>query len=69
MGLVSQVDWVVEGYKYRHRLDWMDMRLKAMDVQYHDLRLNKSLAIVAELETLVDDSAAERAMAESSVDT
>lgn len=52
------VDWVakkriVDGFAQRHSLLADDPRLKAIDIQYHDLRANKSLASFAGLRTLV----------------
>ncbi|WP_116997502.1 depupylase/deamidase Dop [Desertimonas flava] len=53
------VDWVakrrlVEGYAARHDLSVGDARLKAIDLQYHDLRPDRSLARRAGLETIID---------------
>ncbi len=72
--LSSQIDWVaklrlLEGFRDRHRLDWDDARLRALDIQYHDLRPGRSLAARAGLETLVDDADAARAMTEPPPDT
>ena len=52
------VDWIakrrlVEGYGNRHDLEPGSMRLKAIDLQYHDLRIDRCLALRAGLETLV----------------
>ena len=52
------VDWVakrrlVEGYAERHGLEPASAKLKAIDLQYHDLRAERSLARRAGLETLV----------------
>ncbi len=52
------VDWVakrrlVEGYADRHGLEPASAKLKAIDLQYHDLRAERSLARRAGLETLV----------------
>ncbi len=56
--VASWVDWVakkriVDGYADRHGIDPGDARLKAIDLQYHDLRLERGLARRAGLETLV----------------
>jgi proteasome accessory factor PafA2 len=53
------VDWLakrrlVDGYAERHGLDPGSARLKAIDLQYHDLRPDRGLAPRAGLETLVD---------------
>ena len=74
LGLAAQIDWVaklrlMEGYRSRHGLDWDDARLRALDIQYHDLRPERSLAARAGLEALVDDERAEQAMTEPPQDT
>jgi Pup amidohydrolase len=45
----DRVDWVAKlrligGYRERHDLRWNDPRLAALDLQYHDLRPERSLA-------------------------
>ncbi|MFM8907995.1 MAG: proteasome accessory factor PafA2 family protein, partial [Actinomycetota bacterium] len=55
------VDWVakkrlVDGYAQRHHLAPTDARLKAIDLQYSDLRRNKSLAARCDLRVMVDES-------------
>ena len=57
--LSTTVDWVakyrlINGYRERHGLQWGDARLHALDLQYHDLRPEKSLARRVGLETLCD---------------
>ena len=52
------IDWVakkrlVDGFRDRHGLPDGDPRLKAIDLQYHDLRPSKCLASKCGLETLV----------------
>ena len=69
MTLADQLDWVakyrlIDGYRERHDLAWDDARLAAMDLQYHDLRPEKSLAARVGLERLTDDDEVERAMTE-----
>jgi proteasome accessory factor PafA2 len=59
MRLANQLDWVakyrlLEAYRERNSLDWDDARLQAIDLQYHDLRPEKSLARKCGLERLVD---------------
>jgi len=61
------VDWVakerlVEGYRERHGLSTTDARLKALDIQYHDLRPDRSLAARVGLERIVDPDDAVAAM-------
>ena len=51
------VDWVakkriVEGFAERHELQATDPRLKAIDLQYHDMRVEKCLALRAGLDVL-----------------
>ncbi len=61
------VDWVakrriVDGYAARHDLAPGAARLKAIDLQYHDMRADKCLALRAGLDTLVGVDEARRAM-------
>jgi len=56
--VASWVDWVakkriVDGYADRHGIQSGDARLKAIDLQYHDLRPTKGLASRAGLDTIV----------------
>ncbi|MEZ5262211.1 MAG: depupylase/deamidase Dop [Acidimicrobiales bacterium] len=74
MQLADQLDWVakyrvINGYRERHELRWNDARLAAMDLQYHDLRPNKSLFSRLGVERLVDDDDAVVAMSEPPPDT
>ena len=74
MSVSDQVDWVakmrlLDGFRERHDCEWSDSRLRALDLQYHDLRPNKSLASRAGLVTLVDDAAAHIAKTEPPTDT
>ena len=69
MSLASELDWVakyrlLEGLRERHGLEWSDPRLRALDLQYHDLRPERSVAAKAGLRTLVDDIDAAQAMSE-----
>ena len=46
--VADRVDWaaklqLLEAYRERHGLDWDDHRLAAVDLQYHDLRPERSL--------------------------
>jgi proteasome accessory factor A len=59
--LVHQLDWVaklhlLEGYRERHGCAWDDSRLAAVDLQYHDLRPERSLFARLSMERLVDDA-------------
>ncbi len=72
--LADQLDWVakhrlIEGYRERHRLAWDDHRLAAMDLQYHDLRPDRSLAARLGLERVTTDDEVERAVTEPPSDT
>lgn len=67
MSLADQVDWIAKyrllnAYRDRHGLEWSDSRLRAMDLQYHDIRPEKSLARRVGLETIVDPAEVERAI-------
>jgi proteasome accessory factor A len=73
-GLAGSIDWVakkrlIEGFMDRHSCDWEDPRLRALDLQYHDLRPEKSLAARAGLEAVVVDDAALTAVTEPPTDT
>jgi len=74
MSLAHQIDWVakyrlIDGYRERHGLDWSDARLRAMDLQYHDLRAEKSLAKRVGLDTLVSPSDVDAAIIDPPPDT
>jgi proteasome accessory factor A len=67
MSLAHQVDWVakwrlVNGLAERHGLQPGDARLKAIDLQYHDLRPERCLALRVGLERLVDEDDVTAAM-------
>jgi proteasome accessory factor A len=60
MSLSSTLDWVAKyrllsAYRERHGLDWSDPRLAAMDLQYHDVRPERSLAGRLSLERVVGE--------------
>jgi len=74
MGLSSQLDWVakyrlLDGYRERHGIGWDHPRMRAMDIQYHDLRPSKSLAARVGLETLVGVDEATVAVTDPPSDT
>jgi proteasome accessory factor A len=74
MSLSDSLDWVaklrlLEGYRERDRLGWDDARLRAMDLQYHDLRPDRSLARRLGLRTLVTEDEVRHAMTEPPPDT
>ncbi|MCE9621734.1 MAG: proteasome accessory factor PafA2, partial [Actinomycetia bacterium] len=61
------VDWVakrrlVQAYAERHDIRAGDPRLKALDLQYHDLRRDRCLALRVGLDTIVDAGEVEVAM-------
>jgi proteasome accessory factor A len=72
--MAAQIDWVakhrlIDGYRERHDLRWDDARLAAMDLQYHDLRPEKSLAARVGLERITGDAEVEAAVHEPPADT
>jgi proteasome accessory factor A len=74
LSLADRLDWVakyrlIDGYRERHDLDWDDARLAAMDLQYHDLRPEKSLFARLNVEQLAGDDEVHRAMSEPPPDT
>ena len=74
MSLAGQIDWVakhrlIAGYRDRHSLSWDDPRLKAFDLQYHDLRSEKCIASRVGLEQIVDAEAVLAATAAPPLDT
>ncbi len=61
MSLSRQLDWVaklrlLDGYRQRHGCGWDDHRLAAMDLQYHDLRPDRSLFQRLDTEKLVAEA-------------
>ncbi len=74
MELASSIDWVakyrlLDAYRERHDLDWADARLAAMDLQYHDMRPDRSLARRLDLETIVTPEEVEFAKTNPPEDT
>jgi proteasome accessory factor A len=78
MELSAQLDWVaklrlLQGYRERDRLEWADPKLRAIDLQYHDVRRSKGLyhrlAATGKVERLVSDAEVERAMMNPPEDT
>ncbi|HJR26778.1 MAG TPA: depupylase/deamidase Dop [Acidimicrobiales bacterium] len=72
--LAGQVDWIakhrlIDGYRERHGLRWDDARLAAMDLQYHDLREDRSLAARVGLERITGDDEVATAITEPPTDT
>jgi proteasome accessory factor A len=63
----DRIDWlaklrVVEGIRDRRELDWGDPTLRAIDLQYHDVRREKSLAQRVGLRELVGRDEVETAL-------
>ena len=72
--VADSVDWVakhrlLDGYRERHGLEWSDPRLAAMDLQYHDLRPDRSLARRVGLRTLTQAATVARAVTQPPEDT
>jgi proteasome accessory factor A len=72
--LARQLDWVakrrlVEGYRERHGLAWGDAKLRALDLQYHDVRPEKSLYARAGMERITTDEEVEEARTEPPTST
>lgn len=76
--LRGQVDWatkhdLLDRYASRHGLDWDSDRLRAVDLQYHDVRRDKGLyhrlAARGEVERLVSDDEVEAAITSPPPDT
>ena len=74
MSLARQLDWVakyrlIQGLAQRHGLRPDDARLAALDLQYHDLRPERSVAARVGLESLVSAEDARSAISEPPTDT
>ena len=78
MRLAAQLDWVaklrlLEGYRERDGLDWNDPKLRAIDLQYHDVRRDRGLynrlAASGKVERLTSDVEVERAVMSPPNDT
>ncbi|MDH4147630.1 MAG: depupylase/deamidase Dop [Acidimicrobiia bacterium] len=74
MSLADQLDWVakyrvVDGLRERKGLDWGDARLALIDLQYHDLRPEKSVAAKVGLQRITTDEEVLRAKSEPPDDT
>jgi proteasome accessory factor A len=78
MSLVRQLDWVakrriLEGYRERDGLAWNDPKLRAIDLQYHDVRRDRGLyhrlERAGKVERLTTDEEVERAIMHPPEDT
>jgi proteasome accessory factor A len=61
MDLARQLDWVaklqlIEGYMDRHGLEWDSPKVAAVDLQYHDVRPERSLFARLDTEHLVTEA-------------
>ncbi len=69
MNLADQLDWVAKlkllsAYRERDDLSWDDSRLAAMDLQYHDIRPERSLFTRMKMKRLSNNSEVTSAMTE-----
>ena len=78
MSLARELDWVaklalLEGYRQRDGLDWSHARLQLVDLQYSDLRPDRSiyqrLVTAGRMERLLDDAEVEHAVDHPPEDT
>ena len=72
--LADRVDWIakhrlVEAFADRHGLGPLDAKLRTIDLQYHDLRPDRSLALRCGLRELIDHNAITAAVQEPPRDT
>jgi proteasome accessory factor A len=78
LSLHRELDWVAKyrllaAYRERDGLEWLDHRIRAIDLQYHDVRRDRGLynrlAAGGKVERLVRDDEIERAVMEPPTDT
>jgi len=74
MSLADRLDWVakyrlIDGYRERHGLAWDDPKLALMDLQYHDLRPERSLYSRLTMQHLISPEKVEEATSEPPADT
>ena len=72
--VADRIDWLakkrlIDAFRRRHDAAPHDARLKAIDLQYHDLRRERSLSERAGLRRLVEASAIQRAISSPPSDT
>ncbi len=72
--LKHQLDWVakyelIDAYCSRHQCDLTDPRVRALDLQYHDLRPERSLFARLGMESIVSQTEVERAMTDAPTTT
>ena len=78
MSLDRQLDWVIklrtiEAYRERHGLGWNDPKLALVDLQYHDIRTDRSvyykMAAGGQIDTLVTEEEVQAAISNPPDDT
>lgn len=74
MSLADQIDWVaklrlLDGYRERHSIEWSDSKIKALAVQYHDIRPSRAVFPKLGVESLISREGAELGIAEPPDDT
>jgi proteasome accessory factor A len=78
MQLHREVDWVIkrkliQEYVSRRKLSWRDPQVQMLDLQYHDLRLDRGLYFLlerrGEVDRIVTDEEIERAIEKPPTDT
>jgi proteasome accessory factor A len=72
--LADSIDWIakhrlLDAYRERNDLEWSDNRLAAMDIQYHDLRPDRSLTSRLQLQTVADPQGVLNAVVDPPDDT
>jgi proteasome accessory factor A len=72
--VATVVEWVAKervlsAYMERHGTDWFDARVRALDLQYHDLRPERSLFDRMGMERLATDEGIEEAVTEPPLTT
>jgi len=55
---------LLDGYMARHGLEWSDPKVRMLDLQYHDMRPERSLFARVGTERISDDAEVERAITE-----
>jgi proteasome accessory factor A len=65
MEMSDRLDWVakkkvLDAYRERDGMDWDDARLRALDLQYHDMRPSRSVFNKLKMHKVVDDEVAAR---------
>ena len=69
MSLADRLDWVAKlqlliGYRDRHQIAWDDPRLAAIDLQYHDIRPERSVFERLAIRTIFNDEQVQEAVTE-----